>query len=146
MRIRDWSSDVCSSDLRFGEQGLASSWRTIEQEAFGRPDTNAAECVGIFEGQLHSFPQPHTGFIQAADVIPTHIGHLHHHFTHGRRLNALQCIKEILPRYAQLVEHLGSTRALFYIYSWHNVTTRFSRCLSFPFCPLAPSQSTGRAS
>src|SRR3546814_1924301 len=79
MRISDWSSDVCSSDL-------------------------------IFEGQLHSFPQPHTGFIQAADVIPTHIGHLHHHFTHGRRLNALQCIKEILPRYAQLVEHLGRNR------------------------------------
>src|SRR3546814_5018030 len=104
MRISDWSSDVCSSDLqtiklvykddrwsdlsgagekarylllafaipfaekvggfggdeirlrlprdRFGEQGLAGSWRTIEQEAFGRPDTDAAECVGIFEGQI----------------------------------------------------------------------------------------------
>src|SRR3546814_7893812 len=36
---------------RFGEQGLAGSWRTIEQEAFGRPDTNAAECVEI--GRAH---------------------------------------------------------------------------------------------
>src|SRR3546814_19226820 len=40
---------LCLPRDRFGEQGLAGSWRTIEQEAFGRPRSEerrvGKECV-----------------------------------------------------------------------------------------------------
>src|SRR3546814_8599142 len=49
MRISDWSSDVCSSDLRGGEhggegRGDGGQLRRVEQAKGGEPDDGACEA------------------------------------------------------------------------------------------------------
>src|SRR3546814_7721476 len=66
MRIRDWSSDVCSSDLLrgdllgqrvghgLGDQGLAASGGPVEQYPLGRLELVLLEQLGVEVGQLDS--------------------------------------------------------------------------------------------
>src|SRR3546814_4307318 len=102
MRISDWSSDVCSSDL---------AGRTVEKEALGRADAEAAERSGMLEGQFDALDHLVARRVEAADVAPARLGRLHHHLAHRRGLDALQGIVEILARHAELVEHLGRDRS-----------------------------------
>src|SRR3546814_1429297 len=96
MRISDWSSDVCSSDLRqevrrfdrdevgvgfarrrLGQQGLAGSGWAIKQKALGRSNSKAPERRGIFQRQFDPFDQLVARGVEAADVAPAQIGRAH---------------------------------------------------------------------
>src|SRR3546814_1208427 len=54
MRISDWSSDVCSSDL-LSNAGATSAPATVTVEIAARPDpTRDAEVVGLLRAQVES--------------------------------------------------------------------------------------------
>ena len=81
-----------------GQQGLAGPRRAIEQETLGRADTQAVEGFRVLQRKLNPFLQLELRVVDAADIGPADIGHLHHDFAHGRRLNPLQRFDEVLAR------------------------------------------------
>src|SRR3546814_4526205 len=62
MRISDWSSDVCSSDLRIIAEELGVQFRTISAPVIARPGDLAAALVGmgerdvLFVDEIHRLP------------------------------------------------------------------------------------------
>ena len=58
-----------------------------------------------------AFTQAFGSLIEPADIIPTHIGHLHHHLTHRAWLHAFQRIDEVVAGDRQAVEHFGRDAA-----------------------------------
>src|SRR3546814_12431452 len=96
MRISDWSSDVCSSDLAIGrsddfrtvnqekfciafichgagEAGLACAGRALEQHPPGRIDTQALEQFRIAVGKLYHFPKLINGFGHPPNITIVYI-------------------------------------------------------------------------
>src|SRR3546814_1792663 len=49
MRISDWSSDVCSSDLPLAREAQAVSSAAVSRSAVGDRDTFVARFGGVFE-------------------------------------------------------------------------------------------------
>src|SRR3546814_4871141 len=90
MRISDWSSDVCSSDL-----------------AYAKPVKGS--CV--LERQFHALAQLVASFVDAADVVPEDIRHLHHDFAHGRWLDPFVGSDEIIPPHRS-EEHTSELQSL----------------------------------
>src|SRR3546814_2301695 len=84
MRISDWSSDVCSSDL-----------------AYAKPVKGSR----VLERQFHALAQLVASFVDAADVVPADIRHLHHDFAHGRWLDPFVGSDEIIPPHRKILQN-----------------------------------------
>src|ERR687896_488322 len=58
IRERSWETRVASklSLIMPREERLAGPWRTVEQDAFVRPDVELAEDLGVGYGQLDRLP------------------------------------------------------------------------------------------
>src|SRR3546814_3649602 len=76
MRISDWSSDVCSSDLPHGASSLWvwGSWRSKELASADfsvhvTPDTHVA--AGTLTRGIEGFRQSHLEALQTADLVRT---------------------------------------------------------------------------
>ena len=81
-----------------GEERLARARRAVEQEALGRTDTETAEGLGVLEREFDPLFELVDRLARTADIVPRHIGHLHHHFAHCRRLHALEGSEKITAR------------------------------------------------
>src|SRR3546814_14067211 len=92
MRISDWSSDVCSSDLQVSGYHempyICPRWDTSSGEDYGRspgmvalPDANTAQAIGetmLVAGQSAADPPilvPSDAFIDAPNTLPGDLGH-----------------------------------------------------------------------
>src|SRR3546814_249689 len=115
---------------RLGEQGLAGAGRAVEEEALGRPDAEPTERFGVLQGKLDPFAQPLARVVEAADIVPAYVGHLHHDFAHGGGLDALQGFLEILAGDREIVEHLGRNRAFLEVDPGHDPPHRLDRRLA----------------
>ncbi len=127
-----------------GEQGLAGAGRAIEQEALGRADAEAAERVGILERQLDAFLEPHLRVVEPADIFPADARRLDHHFAHRRRLDALQCLEEILARHRQRIEHLRRDGAVLEVELGHQPPHRLDRRLAGERGEIGADEAIGR--
>src|SRR3546814_20505031 len=59
MRISDWSSDVCSSDLNLERQGIPTQAITLERREGDLERFIAARCLNVDKQDLN-FDDPHT--------------------------------------------------------------------------------------
>src|SRR6185437_3348856 len=72
-QIRRFGSDEVRFRLArggLGEESLARAGRPIEEEALGRPDAEAPECIGMLQRELDTFSQAVTRGVEASDIVP----------------------------------------------------------------------------
>src|SRR3546814_4237418 len=75
------------SPHRLGEQRLALARRPEQQKALGGAYAKPVKGSRVLERQFHALAQLVASFVDAADVAPADIRHLHHDFAHGRWLD-----------------------------------------------------------
>src|SRR3546814_14206105 len=115
MRISDWSSDVCSSDLNLERQGIPTQVITLERREGDLERFIAARCLNVDKQDLN-FDDPHTQSFWEDYCATDRCLHYPHrpvitidelrsqilsaHFAHG--------IKVVLVDYWQLIKIIGT--------------------------------------
>src|SRR3546814_3426962 len=88
---------------RLGEQRLARARRPEQQKALGGAYAKPVKGSRVLERQFHALAQLVASFVDAADVVPADIRHLHHDFAHGRWLDPFVGSDEIIPPHRKIL-------------------------------------------
>mmetsp|Transcript_12337 Transcript_12337/g.18993 ORF Transcript_12337/g.18993 Transcript_12337/m.18993 type:complete len:771 (-) Transcript_12337:482-2794(-) len=89
-----------------GQQGLAAAGRPVEEHALGGAHAELLELARVLHGVLHQLLQLALDVLQAADVVPGHVRHLHGHLAQRRGVAHLHGLVEVLLGDLQPAQHL----------------------------------------
>src|SRR3546814_2290748 len=129
MRISDWSSDVCSSDLRTagGEAGRQRTGRKAKTMQRRPPPASVTSALAFLLSVLFSLPaaadlRGHGGFVKGVAVSPDGRRVLSASFDYSLILWDLGAQADL----AHLVEHEGSVNAVAFLPDGARKSTRLN--------------------
>mmetsp|Transcript_5471 Transcript_5471/g.9487 ORF Transcript_5471/g.9487 Transcript_5471/m.9487 type:complete len:583 (+) Transcript_5471:685-2433(+) len=79
-----------------GEQGFTAPRRSVEQHALRRLHPELGELLRVLHGVLHRLLQLALDIVQAADVVPRHVRHLHHRLAQRRWVRRAKSSLEVI--------------------------------------------------
>ena len=90
-----------------GEQRLAAAGRAVEEDAARRRHAELEELLRMLDRILDELLELALDVLEAADVLPRHVGHLDDRFAQGARVALAEGPLEVLVRDGERVEHFG---------------------------------------
>merc|ERR1719399_1436284 len=92
---------------RLGEQRLAAARRAIEEHTLGGLHAKLFKLLGELDGVLHDLLQLALDALEAANVVPRHVGHLDGRLAQRGRVGDAESGAEVVLRDGHRVENLG---------------------------------------
>mmetsp|Transcript_7662 Transcript_7662/g.16937 ORF Transcript_7662/g.16937 Transcript_7662/m.16937 type:complete len:557 (+) Transcript_7662:788-2458(+) len=114
---------------RLGEKRLAAAGRAVKEHALGRAHAELFEFFGEVDRVLHDLLKLALDALEAADVVPRHIGHLDHRLAQRRRVGRAERRAEVLLRDGHRVEDLGVDLIVVEVYHVHLLADALHRRL-----------------
>merc|ERR1719488_452295 len=112
-----------------GEERLAAARRAVEEHALRRRHPELLELVGELDGVLHRLLQLALDALEAANVVPRHVGHLDGGLAQRRRVGHAERLAEVRLRDGHRVEHLGVDLVVVQVDDIHLLTDALHRRL-----------------